>query len=106
MRDYPVRPIENIFVPTGDISGRGRGQERVGVGERPQVPEEGGERGRRGGRKQGMERGERGEQCNIGRGDVGGGGVPRPADGVAIGHARKRGERDTGGCKGRRERWR
>ena len=29
---------------------------------------------------------------------------PRPADGVAMGPARKRGERATGGCEGRRER--
>ena len=28
----------------------------------------------------------------------------RPADGVAMGHSRKRGKRATGGCVGRRER--
>ena len=27
-----------------------------------------------------------------------------PTDGVAMGHARKRGEKDTGECEGRRER--
>ena len=31
---------------------------------------------------------------------------PRPADGVATGHARKRGVWATGGCEGRRVRWR
>ena len=44
-RDNPDRPIADIFVPTGDIGGRGRGQERVGRGEQPQGPEGGGERG-------------------------------------------------------------
>ena len=28
----------------------------------------------------------------------------RPADGITMGHSRKRGERDTGGCEGRQER--
>ena len=53
----PDRPIANIFVPTGYIGGRGRGQERVGRGKRLQGSEGGGRRGRRGRRKRGMERG-------------------------------------------------
>ena len=39
------RPIADVSVPTGDIGGRGRGQERWGRGKRPQGPEGGGERG-------------------------------------------------------------
>ena len=41
--NYPARPITNIFVLTGNISGRGRGQEQNGRGERPQGPKGGGE---------------------------------------------------------------
>ena len=37
----PVRPISDIFVPTGDIGGWGRGKGRVGQGERSQGPEGG-----------------------------------------------------------------
>ena len=53
-RHNPARPIADIFVSTGDISSRGRGEERAGRGEQPQGPEErweekrwvrGGERG-------------------------------------------------------------
>ena len=50
-----------------------------------------------------MEQGEQGERCNIKRGDGGGRGETRPAEGDVMGHARKLGERATGGCKGRRE---
>ena len=58
-RDYPSRSIADIFALTGNIGGRGRGQEREGRGERPQGPEGGGEERRRGGgRERGMERGE------------------------------------------------
>ena len=32
MRDYPTRTIADIFVLTGDIGGRGRGQECEGRG--------------------------------------------------------------------------
>ena len=38
MRDNPACPIADIFVLTGDIGGRGRGQERKGRGERPKWP--------------------------------------------------------------------
>ena len=75
----------------------------MGVGERPQEPKGGGERGRRVSQKREMERGERGERRNIGHGDGGGRGGPRPADGVAMGHSRKRGERATGVCEGQQE---
>ena len=52
-RNNPARLISDIFVPTGDIGGRGRGQGPVGEGE-------GGRKRRRGGaRQRGMERGER-----------------------------------------------
>ena len=43
MRNNPARPISNIFVLTGDIGGRGRGQEHEGRGERSQWPAVGGE---------------------------------------------------------------
>ena len=59
MRNNPARPIADIFVPIGEIGGRGRGHGRMGEGERPQGHEGGGERRRGGGRQQGMERGER-----------------------------------------------
>ena len=32
----PARPIADIFVPTGDIGGRGRGKGRAGRGNQPQ----------------------------------------------------------------------
>ena len=57
-RHNPARPIANIFVPKGNIGGRGRGQGRVGEGERPQGHEGGEKRRRGGGRQQEMERGE------------------------------------------------
>ena len=57
MCNYPARPITNIFVLTGNIGSRGRGQEQNGRGERPQGPEGGGEEQIRGGRRErGMER--------------------------------------------------
>ena len=41
-RNNSARPIANIFAPTGEIGGRGRGGEgREGRGERPQGPEGG-----------------------------------------------------------------
>ena len=46
--DYPSCPIADIFLLTGNIGGRGRGQEREGRGERLQGPE-GGRKKRRGG---------------------------------------------------------
>ena len=46
-RNYPARPITNIFIPTINIGGRGWVQECMGGGERLQGPEGGGERGRR-----------------------------------------------------------
>ena len=49
-RNNPARPIANIFILTGNIGGRGRGQEREGRGERPQGPVGGGEGRNRGGR--------------------------------------------------------
>ena len=56
-RNYPARRIADIFVLTGDIGGRGQGQECEGRGERPQGTEGGGEeRKRGGGRERGMER--------------------------------------------------
>ena len=58
MRDYPARPIADIFVFIGDIGSRGRGQEQKGRGERPQGPTRGGEERRKGGdQERGMERG-------------------------------------------------
>ena len=45
-RNYPARPIANIFVHTGNIDSGCRGQEREGGGERLQGPEGGGEKGR------------------------------------------------------------
>ena len=77
----------------------------MGGCERQQGHEEGGERRRRGRRQRGIERGEREQRRNIGRGVKGGRRGTRPADGVAMGHARKRGKQATGGCEGRRE-WR
>ena len=50
MRKNPAFPIAYIFVLTGDIGGRGRGQEREGRGERPQGTTGGGEGRNRGGR--------------------------------------------------------
>ena len=45
----PGCPIANIFSPTGDIGGRGRGKESEGKGERPQGPAVGmGEKSQRG----------------------------------------------------------
>ena len=56
-RNYPARPIANIFNLTGNIVGLVRGQEHEGRGERPQGPVGGGEeRKRGGGQEQGMER--------------------------------------------------
>ena len=40
--DNPARLIANIFIPSGNIGGRGWGQERVGGGERQQGHEGGG----------------------------------------------------------------
>ena len=98
----PVRLPKNI--PCGKYRRAGPGVgARGGGGERPLVPEGGGERGRRGDHKRGMEQGERGEQRNIGREYRGGGGGPRPADSVVMGHARKQRDRATGGCRGRQE---
>ena len=97
----PARPIADTFVLTGDIGGRGRGQEREERGEQPQGLEGGGEeQGRGGGQERGMDRGER---WRFGRRDrkmrVG----TCHADSVAMGHARKRGKRAKGGCAFRRE---
>ena len=47
---------------------------------------------------------ERGERRCLGRGDGRGRMETRPTHGVAMGHARKRGERATGGREGRQER--
>ena len=47
---------------------------------------------------------ERGERRRFGRGYGRGRMGTRPADGISMGHARKRGKRDTGGCAGRQER--
>ena len=38
MRNNPAHPIDNIFVPSGDIGSRGRGKERKGRGEWLQGP--------------------------------------------------------------------
>ena len=72
----------------------------MGGGERPQSHKGGGERERRGGQKQGMARG---EQRSIRHRVVRGRRGTCAADGVAMGHARKRGKRATGGCEGRWE---
>ena len=48
-RINPACPIDNIFVPTGNIGGRGRVKERKGRSKRPQGPAGGrGEKSRRG----------------------------------------------------------
>ena len=83
--NYPSRPIADIFLLTGNIGGRGRGQEREGRGERLQGPEGGREEQRTGG---GRERGmQRGEQQRFGRVDGRGRVGKRPADCVDMGHA-------------------
>ena len=41
-QNNPARPISDIFVPTDNIGGRGRGKERKERGERPQGPAGGG----------------------------------------------------------------
>ena len=51
--------IADMFIPTGDIGGRGRGQGRVGEGERPMGHARGGKKMHGGGRQRGMEQGER-----------------------------------------------
>ena len=48
-RENPARPIANIFVFTGDIGDRGRGQEHKGRSEQLQGTDGGGEEMRRGG---------------------------------------------------------
>ena len=57
-RHQPTRqnhacPIADIFVPTGDIGGRGRGHGHMGEGERPQGHDGGGKRRRGGGDSKG-----------------------------------------------------
>ena len=62
-RNNPARPIADIFVLTGNIGGRGRGQER----ERPEVSAEGVEGRNRGG---GTERGRLGKAARRNRDGV------------------------------------
>ena len=64
MRNNPGRLIADIFVPTGDIGGRGREKEREGQGGRLQGPARVGGGNKRGG---GKEQGSMGKAARRGR---------------------------------------
>ena len=100
----PARKQPTSFPLRSILAARAEGRSAwEGASGRRATREVGG--GRRGGRqKRGMERGERGQRCHIKRRVGGGIGGTRPADGVAMGLAIKRGAGASSGREGQRER--